>query len=212
MGFVAILLFGAAAFAVLARLGVARRLWSLVGAVLMLGAAGYAWQGRPLLPGAPREAGVRPIELDQGLIELRGDMFGRFYSDAAYLVAADALTRSGDPGAATNVILAGIRALPASPLLWTGLGDTYAIHDGGQVSPPALFAFRQAMRLSPRHPGPPFFLGLAYVRAGRFTEARRYWRRALALTPASAPYRPAIAVRLALLEGYLDQANQPPRR
>ena len=93
--------------------------------------------------------------------------------------------------------------MPESVSLWTVLGSTLARHDADQVSPPALFAFQQAARLSPDHPGPPFFLGLAYVRAGNLAAARVPWARALALSPATAPYRAPIAERLALLDRYL---------
>src|SRR3546814_11342997 len=61
--------------------------------------------------------------------------------------------------------------------------------------------------LAPKHPGPPFFLGLAYVRAGEFAEARPFWARALDLTPGDASYRPEIAVRLMLLDRFLAVAN-----
>ncbi|MGI4731529.1 MAG: tetratricopeptide repeat protein [Janthinobacterium lividum] len=205
MGFVALLGLGLAAAALLWRLRIARPLWSLVGAAMMLGATGYALQGRPALPGHPTEADAKAIEVDPGLVMLREDMFGRFTADAAYMTASDAMLRSGDAGAAVQVMLGGIRQYPGSIQLWTGLGTALVAHDGDQVSPPALLAFQQATRLSPRHPGPPFFTGLAYVRAGRFAEARPYWRRALALSPADAPYRAPITVRLALLDVYLDR-------
>ena len=118
MGFVALVAIGITAAALLWRLGVARPLWSMIGAALMLGAIGYTLQGRPLLPGAPRVADSKPIDLDPGIIQLRDDMFGaRFTRDGAYLVAADALIRSGDPGAAVTVTLAGIRAVPDLSLI-----------------------------------------------------------------------------------------------
>ena len=202
MGWVWLLVIGAALLGALAALGIGRALWSLTAAALMLGAAGYALQGSPTLPGraaVPSAAGAA----DAATTDLRDRMLGRFSGDGAYLVAADAMTRAGDRGAAVRVILAGISRIPESVLLWTGLGIALVAHDGGQVSPPALFAFQQASRLSPRHPAPPFFLGEAYVRAGDFDNARRYWRRALALTPPGASYRPDIAVRLALLDQLL---------
>ena len=208
MGLAWLLAIGIAAAALLWRLGVARPLWTMTAAALMLGATGYALQGRPTQPGTPRAAGVTAVDLDPGITALRDEMFGaRFTNDGAFLIAADAMIRSGDPRAAVQWTLAGIRAVPGSTLLWTGLGGALARHDR-QLSPAALFAFRHAMRLSPTHPGPPFFLGLAYVEAGRFAEARPAWRRALALCPPGAPYRTAIAQRLLLLDAYLRQTGQ----
>jgi cytochrome c-type biogenesis protein CcmH len=209
MGFVWLLLLALAAAALLWRLRIARPLWSLAGAALMLGAAGYALQGRPFQPGMPREANSKAGDVDAGLVTLRDQMFqARFTTDGAFLIASDAMLRAGDPGAAAGWTSAGIRAAPDSAVLWTELGGVIAAHDGGQVSPASLFAFRHAARLAPDNPGPPFFLGIALVEAGRFAEARAPWRRALALCPAKAPYRQPIAARLMLLETFLRQVGQ----
>lgn len=207
MGYLGLALLGLAAFGALARFGVARPLWSLVGAALMLGAIGYALQGRPVLPGQAARPEARIAPVDHGLIDLRDRMLGRFTLDGAYLTAADAMQRAGEPRLQVQAILGGIRKVPNSVLLWTGLGDALAAHDGDRVSPPALFAFRQAMRLSPKHPAPPFFLGLAYIRAGDFAAARPLWARAIVLSPEGASYRHDIAVRLALLDRYLAAVN-----
>jgi len=203
MGWIALGLVAVAAAAALWLLGVARPLWSFIGAGLMLGATGYAVQGRPDLPGHPVAAFARPIALDQGLIELRGDMLGRYTGEAAYFTLADALTRAGNPQAAVRILLGGVAYAPKSYVLWTWLGMAYAQHDGGAVSPAARLAFEQAMRLAPRHPAPPFFLGVALIQSGDFAGARPYWARALALTPTGLSYRPAIAERLAILDKYL---------
>ena len=205
MGFVWLLLISGAVAALLWRLGLPRLVWSMAGVAVMLGATGYALQGRPLLGGAPRHAGERPIDVEQGLVELPGDQSGRHTRDCTHLIPADARPRAPDTEPAEQVELGGIRNDPQSAMLWTGLGDTLALHDGNQISPPALFAFQRAMRLAPRHPGPPFFLGLADVRAERLAEAAPYWHRALALFPAGAPYRLPIAQRVVLLDTYLRQ-------
>ena len=73
----------------------------------------------------------------------------------------------------------------------------------------ALFAFEQAHRIAPTHPAPPFFLGIAHVRAGEFAKARPLWARALALTPDGVRVKPEIAQRLALLDAYLAQVDRP---
>jgi len=203
MGWLTLAILGAAAFGAIVLLGVRRPLWSMVGSALMLAAAGYALQGRPSMPAAPAQPIVSAEATDPELIELRNRMLGRFSGDGAYLVAADAMARQGEERAAVRVIIGGIRKIPNSLMLWVGLGSAYAAHDGGQVSPPALFAFQQASRISPLHPAPPFFLGQAYVEAGDFAEARRYWARALALSPQEASYRRDIAMRLAILDRFL---------
>ena len=209
MGWVALAVLGGGAMALLVWLKLGRALWSLAGAALMLGATGYALQGRPMLGAHPAVPAVPTAADDAALIALRDQMLGRFSGDGAYLVAGDAMARVGDRRAAVQVILGGIRAIPESVLLWTGLGNALVAHDGRQLSAPALFAFQQAARLSPRHPAPPFFLGLAYVRAGNFGAARPLWARALALAPPAASYRTDIAVRLALLDRYLAMGGPP---
>jgi cytochrome c-type biogenesis protein CcmH/NrfG len=202
MGWLWLAFLGLGAFSILWRAGLSRRLWMFAGTALMLGATGYAWQGSPTMAGFPVEPNTMPIAVDPAITALRGDMFGHFSEDEAYLTASDAMLRAGDAGSAVTVLLGGIRQMPGSIELWTGLGTTYAAHDGNHVSPPALFAFEHAIAMAPRHPAPRFFLGLAYVRAGDLTAARAQWQQALALCPPDADYRKAIALRLAVLDQY----------
>lgn len=207
MGWVALIVLAGLVFGGLVLLRVDRRLWSMVGAALMLGAAGYAWQGHPGSPAAPARANGRLAADDPALIQLRDAMFGRFTADGTYLIAADALARAGDERSAVRALLGGINRYRSSAMLWTALGNAYAAHDGDIVSPPSLFAFRQAIRLAPDHPGPHFFLGLAYIRAQDYAAARNAWGRALALSPERASYRRDIAVRLELLDRLLAQQS-----
>lgn len=203
MGFVALAIAGIGAFAAMVLLKLPRALWSLAGAALFLGAAGYAWQGRPMLPAAPATPRVDPSPVEPEMIALRDSMLGRYTADTAYIVAADAMTRTGNTRAAAQVMLGGVAKLPRSFITWTWLGVTLAADAGNQVPPPALLAFRQAARIAPEHPAPPFYLGMAYVRAGQFREARALWRHALALSPATSSYHREIGVRVALLEQML---------
>lgn len=191
------------AAALLWRLGVARGLWSFVGAALMLGAAGYAWQGRPTLAESPVAATARTVQVEPALIDLRTRMFGQFTVANTYLVASDAMTRSGDRRRAIEMLIAGINAAPRDLALWTALGLAYADHDAATLSPPARFAFNRAFTLAPQHPGPWFFLGLAQIRGNQLRAARASWLRAFRLTPADASYRMDIAERLFLLDRFL---------
>ena len=205
MGLVWLLALGLGAMALLALLELARPLRSLLGAALMLGATGYALQGSPVQPGSPAMPAPVIAAEDASLLELRDAMFGRYTLDAAYLTAADAMTRTGDSAAAVRVLLGGLDRIPKSLPLWTALGSAFAAHDGNTLSPPARFAFDQAIRLAPDHPAPPFFLGLAHVRADDYAGARPYWARAAALSPARASYRRDIALRLAVLDRLLAE-------
>ena len=207
MGWLTLFLLAGAAMALLVALGVSRPLWSLVGAALMLGATGYALQGRPMLASQAARPDLAGAAEDPGVIALRDRMLGRWTAQGAYLIAADAMGRAGEKRAAVQAVLGGLRRYPENLALWVGLGNALARHDGDRLSPPALFAFQQALRLAPRHSGPPFFLGLAHIRAGDFAAARPLWARALALTPAGISYRQDIAQRLAVLDVYLAQTR-----
>lgn len=212
MGFLILALLGTAALSTMALLGVRRLLWGLAGAALMLGATGYALQGRPSLRGQAARPQLAVQSLDPVILNLRDRMLGRpeRSGDGAYIVAADAMRRAGEDGYAVKAIIGGIRRVPNSLMLWVGLGEALAAHDGGRVSPPALFAFRQALRISPEHPAPPFFLGLAYVREGNFAAARPYWARALTLSPEGSSYREEIGLRLLLLDRYVADTEGGP--
>lgn len=203
MGFLALALLGFTAFGAMIVLKVDRLLWSTIGAALFLGAIGYAWQGRPLLAASPATPRLVTSPIDPEAIALRDSLLGRYTADTAYLIAADAMTRAGETRSAARAVLGGVSKLPRSFILWTWLGTTLAADAGDQVSPPALLAFRQAARLAPEHPAPPFYAGMAYVRAGQFDVARGYWAHALALSPAGTSYRSEIGLRLALLDRYL---------
>jgi tetratricopeptide (TPR) repeat protein len=203
MGFVVLAIVGIGAFAAMLLLRLPRPFWSLAGAALFLGAAGYAWQGQPMLGGRPAHPRVDAAPIQPEMIALRDSLLGRYTADTAYIVAADAMTRTGNPRAAARVMLGGTAKLPRSFITWTWLGVTLAAEAGDTLPPPALLAFRQAGRLAPEHPAPPFYLGLAYIRAGQFREARLLWSRALALCPENASYRREIALRLALLDRLL---------
>lgn len=192
-------LIGVAATAALWAAGVARPLWSMVGAALMLGAAGYALQEHAGLGERLASADAVPVAVAPEIVDLRGSLLGRFTGDGAYLMASDALMRAGSRGSGANVVLLGLNHYPRSLTLWTGLGTALAQHDG-TMSPAAKLAFDQATRLAPDHPAPPFFEGLAYIQSGDLRAARPYWARALALSPAGVSYRRDIALRLAALD------------
>lgn len=208
IGFLLLAVIVVVAFGAMLLLGVPRRLWSLAGAALVLGAAGYAWQGSPGLAATSARPDAEPVAVDPALIDLRERMMGRFTTDAAFYSAAEALLRAGDRDAAAKVMMGGVRSQPQSYMLWSGVGSTLAIHDGDQVSPASLLAFRQAIRLAPNHPAPYFELGLAYVRAGDMPRARLLWRHAFDLSPPTASYRRDIGILLAIIMREPEQELQ----
>ena len=199
MGWLWLILIGASAFLALWWAGVSRRLATFIAAGLLFGAAGYAWQQHASSPGHPVKADTEAIEVDPGLVAFRTAIMP---GNEAVLAAADNKLRAGDSTGATQIILAAIAKQPDSAVLWAGLGSVIAAHDGGQISPAALLAFRRAVALAPNDPGPSFFLGLAYIQAGDLDAAKVAWVRTLALAPSDAPYRIEIAERLVMIDQY----------
>lgn len=207
-GFLALAAIGALAFGALVLLRLPRLLWSFAGAALFLGAAGYAWQGRPALAAAPAKPTSSPVAVDPESVALRERLMGRFTADTAYLVASDAMLRAGDRRAAAQVVLGGVRAIPKSFILWTQLGTNLVILDGDQMSPAAKLAFKRAIQLAPEHPAPPYYAALAYVRAGDLPAARRLLARAVSLSRTGTEYRRQIAGQLQVLDLYMTAAEQ----
>jgi tetratricopeptide (TPR) repeat protein len=200
MGWVMLLLIALTTAALLAVLRLPRLLWPLGGAMIMLGAAGYAWQGEPDLQAQPVMADAVKLPPSKAYKDLRDTFFGRFGGESMYFGISDAALTNGDPDFAARALTGGVDYAPQNAALWNELGNIIALHDRGIVSPASLLAYRRAMQLAPENPGPPLFLGLAYVRAGEYAKARPLWLHALALTPKDASYRGEITKRLALLD------------
>lgn len=201
MGWVMLVLIGAAALGLLALFGAPRSLWSFGAAALMLGATGYALQARPALPGAPAAARKAVAVDDAGVArmrDLRSAMFGQFTTLDYAFYPADALIRSGKADTAAQLMLGAVRQSPQAPALWTWLGMTLVEADQGTMSPAARLAFRRGVALAPDHPGPAFFYGMALARAGQPEAAIPWLGRALQRTPERASYRQD--VRSALIQ------------
>ncbi|GAA4816264.1 hypothetical protein GCM10023232_10240 [Sphingosinicella ginsenosidimutans] len=169
-------------------------------AAILLALAGYAWQGRPDLAGAPKPRPEHEEVPDSQFAQMRGDMLGRFDRAAQWLTMAEGFQRRGDTQTGVEIVEAGLRDSPNDPDLWVGLGNALVVHGGGMMNPAAQFAFQRAQQIAPQHPGPRFFYGLALAQGGHFDEAERIWRDLLAEAPAGAPYRAAIEERLQALQ------------
>lgn len=204
MGWLMLVLIALAAALLLWLTGFPRKLWTVAATALMLGAAGYAWQGSPGLAGHPVTAAEKPGEVDPNIVAIRDAMFGRFNFTWASFARADAMTRIGAPDTAARAMILTVRQAPGDAGAWAWLGIKLAENDGNQVSPAAKFAFDRALQLAPQHPGPPFLYGLALIREGKFAEARPFWAKAVELTPEKASYRDELMMRLFLLDRFLE--------
>ncbi|MFW2830821.1 tetratricopeptide repeat protein [Sphingomonas sp. ID0503] len=168
---------------------------TLLAAALAIGLAGYAWQGRPGLPGKPDTASTaqRP---DSFFEKERFRWFTAVGLEGQWLTFADALIRQGATQSAVTAIRSGLRENPKSVALWTGLGNALTAHAEGLVTPAAQLAFDRAAALDPANPAPRLFLGEALLRSGQIDAAEAVWKRLLASAPADAPWRGEIEMRL----------------
>ena len=209
MGWVFTLVFALVAVAILWRYArLPRAGIELVLAAALIGIAGYAWQASPNESGAPvppREsaAGVE----DVAAIATRKAMSGQFGTEAQTVDFADTLDRLGLTREAVIAVKTGLRKNPDSVELWVALGNTLVAHGGGMASPAAQYAFEHAGKLSPEHPAPPFFLGLAMAQSGRTEEALQIWRGLLARTPPDSPWRSDLEARIASLSAVPGDAT-----
>lgn len=171
-------------------------------AALMLGAAGYALQGRPELPGEPREGDPgRPALL---LTEARQAMLGRFTAGERYLLIADSFARRGNTNEELGAIRAGLKAYPKDLALRIGLANALVDH-AQMLTPAAELAFERARQINPRHPAPLFFEGLARARSGDLERGLDLFHAALALTPVGTSYRPMIEQGVAMVSARLAE-------
>lgn len=183
----------------------------LLGAALLVGLAGYTFQGRTGLAGSPA-AERAPNALPPAMaLPLAEEFFGRFNSASSWLVIANSFLARGDSGEAVATLASATRAIPNNAQLWIAYANAIRMHGGGRISPASRLAFERAAALAPRHPGPAFFFGLAVLQTGDVDGALAVWNDLLADAPAGASWRGALATRIAVLQQIRARAATPPR-
>jgi cytochrome c-type biogenesis protein CcmH len=158
-------------------------------AALLLGAAGYAVQGSPDLPGTRAEFGDTHTYLP--LAEARHAFFGYFTPAEPWLRMSEALARDGKSEDAVGILENAVKRYPGDPQLWIGLGNALVDHARG-LTPPAELAYKRAEEAAPGHPAAPFFYGLALARSGDRQAAVAIWKQILKTAPANADWRPLV--------------------
>jgi cytochrome c-type biogenesis protein CcmH len=180
-----------------------RAMWTIPATAVTLGAAGYAWQGSPALEGSIVAEKKQGREVDPGLIAMREAMFGRFNLEDAYFKQADAMVRIGKDDMAARAMLGAIAKVGDDAALWTWLGVTLSDSERGLVSPASRYAFDHAIAIAPKHPGPPYFLGLMLARNQQYAETRKLWAKAVELSPENAGFRTVLVDQLGRLDAFL---------
>ncbi len=168
MGFAWLALIAAATVGLLSLMKLRGPLLTLAAAAIAFGCAGYAWQGRPDLAGAPRAATERGAPLS--LAGARVTLMGQFDSADSWLIMSDNFSARGNSQNAVGILRSAVREHPRDFKLWVGLGNALVDHGRG-LNPAARLAFGNAAALAPNHPAPPFFLGLAEALGLEFVPA-----------------------------------------
>ena len=201
MGWLILLLLFALSFAALWRLGVGGGLLTAAAAALLLGASGYALQGRPDLAGAPAQ-GSEGRDVSP-LTDARHAFFGQFTPAESWLRMSEALARDGKSEDAIGILENAVKRYPGDAQLWIGLGNALVDHARG-LTPPAELAYQRAAQIQPGYPAAPFFYGLALARSGDRVGAVELWKQVLAKAPPDASWRPMVEQGIAAL-------SQPPQ-
>ena len=212
MSWALVILTALAAFALSVLLKAPRKGWESIGAALLVGIAGYAFQASPGQPGAPKEASQESSKSGAALVAARQQLADAQASGQGlnrWMVISDALARNGQFGDAAGVVLGAVERDPNNADAWLALANSLTGHAEGNLTPAALYAYGRAAQADPAHPGPPFFLGLALAQSGKLAEARGLWAELLSRSPNDAPWRADLAERLARLDTFIAlQAQQ----
>ncbi|WP_298196881.1 tetratricopeptide repeat protein [Novosphingobium sp.] len=185
-----------------------RSSWELLGAALLLGIAGYAWQGSPAQRGAPKPP-AETIDGGKGAGDVaeRQKLADSVPMSDRDLVVADALARHGQFADSAEFLRGAVQRNPNNAEAWLAMANSLVGHAEGTISPAAIYAYDQAERAAPGSPGPAFFKGLALIRSGRIDEGRKAWAGLLARTPPDAPWRADLQARVSELDGFLSRAQ-----
>jgi cytochrome c-type biogenesis protein CcmH len=191
-----------------------RKGWEAIGAALLLGIAGYALQASPGVPAAPKIANTRIADDPAALVRARSLVTNSGIPPSdRWVVIADALARNGQYADAAEMLRGATEADPKNGEAWLAMANALVEHADGSLTPASLYAYRRAAEAAPGHPGPPYFLGLAFAQSGRFDDARTLWLRLLAETPPDAPWRADLQAKIGRLQAIMaaQQSGEPPR-
>lgn len=180
--------------------------WTVLGAALALGLAGYSLQARPTLPASP---GVSLSEADESMwqnVETRREFIEtRDYSNADMLMLADAMGRRGRQVDAAAFLRQIVAENPQDFEAWLALGNAMVAQTGGQLTPAAMLAYRRASEIRPDSLAPSYSVGLAMVMEGQIMDGRQAWADALELAPEDAQGRDVLADRLLRLDELIER-------
>lgn len=210
MSWLPVILLSVAAFAVAAfLLKLERRNWMMFAAVLLFGLAGYALQGSPDSPSAPKQARSNENQSGEAIVAARRALFDPAQPIPSYLTVSDGFARQGRFEEAAQLLRNGTAENPGHGEGWLALANALVEHASGQVTPASLYAYSKAEQAMPGNPGPAYFLGVALLRSGMPGQARQVWAELLANSPEDAPWREDMQARIEQLDNMLQQIPIP---
>ena len=185
-----------------------KQIWPAIAAAVVLGLAGYAWQGSPEQPASPAQPITAKLKADESLLQMRADMDTGYGIGKQWLITADSYARSGKYDYSAAFIQSGLRQYPQNGDLWAGLGVVLMLAGDGQMSSPAKMAFANARKFAPKNPAPDYFDGLVELFEGRPVKTVEIWQRLVDDAPDKAIWRPKLESQLGGLKTML-QSVQP---
>ena len=183
--------------------------WPAFGAALLFGLAGYATQGRPAMPSAPKDAAPQASPEGSAMIEARRELFDATMPASNFVVVADGFARRGQYADAAQILSGEVADNPGNAEAWVALGNALVEHADGNPTPAAIYAYAKAEEAAPGHPAAPYFLGIALLRGGRPQDTRDIWGGMIEAAPEGAQWVAPMRKRLDRLEAML--AGMPPQ-
>lgn len=210
MSWIGVIALAAAAFAIAVfALHLQKSGWAVLGAVLMFALVGYALQGSPNTPSAPKPRAPDTNQTGEAVVEARRELFDPARPKPSYLTVSDGFARRGRFEEAAQLLRQGLASNPGDGESWLALANALVEHASGHVTPAALYAYGRADMALPANPGPAYFLGVAWVRSGRPQNAREVWTRLLENSPPDAPWREELTARIKQLDQMIAQMQAP---
>lgn len=182
--------------------------WTLFGAALLFGLAGYAIHGAPGQPSAPKPPQPGDASSGELMVDARKEFYDEGVLPSRYVVTADGFARRGQYRNAVDFLRNAVAENPNDSQAWLAMANALVEHAGGTLSEAAEFAYARAKRIDPDNAAADYFHGIALLRNGRFAQGRALWAQALEAAPEDARYRADLAARVAALDAAIERMAQ----